>query len=71
MPIEGSGFHGSQFVIATVPLMRESEKVCVFGRVVNGLELAETLEQDDRIERIEVLYKRNHPYDPLAARLEG
>jgi len=40
----------------------------VFGRVVEGQDVLESLEQDDRLERIEVIHKRNHSYDPLGAR---
>jgi peptidyl-prolyl cis-trans isomerase B (cyclophilin B) len=62
-------FHGSQFLIAAVPLMREPRQTIAFGRVVKGLELADTLDFGDRIERIRILSKRDHSYDPASARV--
>jgi len=68
--VQESVSHGSQFVIATAPLLHEGAKgVTVFGRVVEGLDVLDRIEQDDRIDRIEILLKRNHAYDPLDSRI--
>jgi peptidyl-prolyl cis-trans isomerase B (cyclophilin B) len=68
VPVEGGVFHGSQFVLAVAPVL--DPKVAVFGRVVEGLEVLDSVEQDDRLERIEVISKRNHAYDALGTRYE-
>ena len=68
VPIEDGAFHGSQFVLSLAPLLDMGRTAAVFGRVVEGQDVLESLEQDDRLERIEVIHKRNHSYDPLGAR---
>jgi len=70
LPAAGGVFHGSQFLIALSPLLGEMERTFAFGRVVEGMDVLLSLEQDDTIEKIEVLSQRNHAYDPLAARLD-
>ena len=52
------------------PLLERGRQVAVFGRVVEGQDVLESLEQDDRLERIEVIHKRNHLYDAVSARYE-
>jgi len=68
VPIEGGAFHGSHFMLSLAPLLEEGRQAAVFGRVVEGQDVLESLEQDDRLERIEVIHKRNHPYDAQGAR---
>lgn len=68
--VEGGAYHGSEFMLALTPLLERGRKVAVFGRVVEGLDVLESLEQDDRLERIEVIHKRNHLYDAVSARYE-
>jgi len=68
VPAQGGAFHGSAFFISTVPLPMETA-VVVFGRVVEGMDVVDRLEQDDRIERIEMISKRNHVYDASSSRL--
>jgi len=68
VPAQGNAYHGSQFLITVAPMMREQSKLTVFGRVIQGQEVVESLEQNDRLERIEVLFRRNHTYDALGAR---
>ena len=55
---------GSQFYITHTPLPDFNDKFTVFGRVVSGLNTARLLEQDDRIEVINIVRKRNHEYIP-------
>jgi cyclophilin family peptidyl-prolyl cis-trans isomerase len=64
-------YHGSQFAIALSPLLAEGLKVAVFGRVTRGMEVVRDLEFEDRIERIEVISKRDHDYDAVACRLRN
>ena len=68
VPGQSGAFHGSAFFISTVPLPMETALV-VFGRVVSGMDVVDRLEQDDRIDRIEVISKRNHVYDASSSRL--
>jgi cyclophilin family peptidyl-prolyl cis-trans isomerase len=70
VPLESGGaMHGSRFILSVVPMPGHERQSTVFGRVVGGLEILDNLEQDDRLEKIEVLRKRNHTYDPQPARL--
>ncbi|MHC4970992.1 MAG: peptidylprolyl isomerase [Planctomycetota bacterium] len=68
--IEGGAYHGSEFMLSLSPLLEAGRQAAVFGRVVEGQDVLESLEQDDRLERIEVIHKRNHLYDPVSARYE-
>ena len=63
-------FHGSQFAFALTPLMGASRHTTVFGRVVEGQDVLDSLEQDDRLERIEVLFKRSHSYEGDGSRYQ-
>ena len=70
--LRGQGlYHGSQFAIALSPLLAEGLKVAVFGRVTKGMDVVRSLEFEDRIERIEVISKRDHDYDAVACRLRN
>ncbi|MHC4817818.1 MAG: peptidylprolyl isomerase [Planctomycetota bacterium] len=68
--VEGGASHGSEFILSLAPLLDRGRQAAVFGRVVEGQDVLESLEQDDRLERIEVIRKRNHLYDPVSARYE-
>lgn len=68
--IEDGAYHGSEFMLSLSPLLEWGRQVSVFGRVVEGQDVLESLEQDDRLERIEVIHKRKHPYDAVSARLK-
>jgi hypothetical protein len=68
LPVEG-GFHGSQLLISFVP-MTELDRALVFARVVEGMDVLLSLEQDDLLEQVEIVSRRNHAYDPMAARLD-
>ena len=67
-PVRGNAFHGSQFLILTAPALQEARHFAVFGRIVEGLDVAESLEQDDTMLRVEVISKRNHDYTGLESR---
>jgi len=68
----GKDSGGSQFFITHLPtdwLNPRTEPVegghTVFGRVVEGLDIARTLKQGDRIKNATVLRKRPHEYKPV------
>jgi peptidyl-prolyl cis-trans isomerase B (cyclophilin B) len=67
VPEKGGLLHGSKILFSVSPLVRATK--VVFGRVVAGLEVVDRIEQGDRIERVEVIYKRNHAYDALGCRV--
>jgi peptidyl-prolyl cis-trans isomerase B (cyclophilin B) len=68
MPAKGGVSHGSQFFLALAPVL-EGRPV-VFGRVVEGMDALLSLEHDDLLDRIDVISRRNHAYDPADARQE-
>lgn len=69
VPAEGGVLHGSEFSIAISPHLREEQSLGIFGRVIAGMEVVDSLEQDDKLLSIEVLERRNHAYDPQSARI--
>lgn len=69
----GKDTGGSQFFITHLPTSHLNPKQrgalgpsghTVFGRVIQGLDVALALEPGDKIESATVLRKRNHPYEP-------
>ncbi len=66
----GSACHGSQVAFTVAPRLRATQRVDVFGRVIKGLAILESIEQDDALLRVEVLHRRNHPYDAIKARIQ-
>jgi peptidyl-prolyl cis-trans isomerase B (cyclophilin B) len=61
---------GSQFFITLRPLPSLDGRHTVFGRVTEGLEVAEAIEPGDAIVRVTILSKRDHPYEPETLPLE-
>ena len=55
---------GSQFYLTHAPTPWLNGMHTVFGRILKGLEIARNIKQDDVIESITVLRKREHPYVP-------
>lgn len=64
-----------QFAIVMQPVLDQDDKQTVFGRVIEGIDIAYRLEtfgaavrfsdkKPSRIESITMIRKRNHPYDP-------
>jgi len=66
----GPNTGGSQFFITHVPCPHLDGKHAVFGRVVEGMEVVDAIRQGDRIEKITVDRKRDHPYKPQVLRRE-
>ena len=54
---------GSQFFITTVVTWHLNGKHTVFGRVIEGQDVVNRLEKDDRIISAKVLRKRDHAYE--------
>lgn len=53
---------GSQFFIATIDCPWLDGKHTVFGQVVAGQALVDTMKPGEGLERVEILHKRDHPY---------
>jgi len=60
----GPNTEGSQFFITHVACPHLDGKHSVFGRVLAGQEVVDSVRQGDRIVRVTVDRKRNHPYAP-------
>lgn len=73
----GKDTGGSQFFITHVPtphLNPDHEAMTghtVFGRVVEGMNVVDSIEKDDKITVAEVVRKRNHPYKPKVTPSRG
>ena len=55
---------GSQFYLTHMPTQWLNGRHTVFGRVLEGLDVVRKIEQDDVIESITIVRKREHPYVP-------
>ena len=64
MANSGPNTGGSQFFLTHLPTPHLNGKHTVYGRVIQGQEVVDSLQVGDVIEQAEVLSKRNHPYDP-------
>lgn len=56
---------GSQFYITVVPTSHLDEEYTVFGRVIEGEDVARSLRMDDALRSATVLRKRDHEYKPV------
>jgi len=64
----GPNTGGSQFFITRVPCPRLDGRHAVFGRVVEGMDVVDAIERGDKILRVTVDRKRDHPYKPKVLR---
>jgi cyclophilin family peptidyl-prolyl cis-trans isomerase len=55
---------GSQFFLTHLPTSHLDGRHTVFGRIVDGLEIARSIEKDDDIISVTILRKRDHEYLP-------
>jgi cyclophilin family peptidyl-prolyl cis-trans isomerase len=61
--------HGSKLLISMSPLFDQLPQAVVFGRVVEGMDVALKLEQGDLLEQVKILSQRNHSYDASGTRV--
>ena len=64
----GPNTGGSQFFITHAPQPHLNGKHAVFGRVTSGMEVVDAIKQGDKMVKVTVDRKRNHPYAPKVAR---
>jgi peptidyl-prolyl cis-trans isomerase B (cyclophilin B) len=64
----GPNTGGSQFFITHVPTPWLDGKHAVFGKVTGGLEVVDAIQQGDKMIKVTVDRKRNHPYQPQVMR---
>jgi peptidyl-prolyl cis-trans isomerase B (cyclophilin B) len=69
IPVEDGAYGGSEFTLGVGAMLRGPQRATAFGRVIEGQEVVDRLEQDDLCERIEVVRKRNHGYDATDDRI--
>jgi len=60
----GPNTGGSQFFITHVATSWLDGKHAVFGKVISGMEVVDAIQQGDKIIKVTVDRKRNHPYKP-------
>jgi peptidyl-prolyl cis-trans isomerase B (cyclophilin B) len=59
----GPRTNGSQFFITHGPTPHLAGKHTVFGKVIEGLEVVNEIKQEDVMEKVLVLQKRDHVYE--------
>lgn len=60
----GPDTNGSQFFLTHAPAPWLNGRHTVFGRVIRGQEVVDSIEVGDVLKKAEVLRKRDHPYKP-------
>ncbi|HEX5136874.1 MAG TPA: peptidylprolyl isomerase [Planctomycetota bacterium] len=70
LPLDDGTFHGSEFLLSLAPMLGEMPHTFVFGRVVEGMDVLMSIEQDDLVQEVQVLSRRNHGYEASGARID-
>ena len=55
---------GCLFTICFRPAPDRNGQYTAFGRIIDGLDVARSLQQGDSLESVEVIRKRDHEYEP-------
>ena len=59
----GLNTDGSQFFLCVIPTTWLDGRHAVFGRIIEGQSIADSLTKNDELTKVTILYKRNHPYE--------
>ena len=59
----GLNTDGSQFFLCVIPTTWLDGKHAVFGRIIEGQSVADSLVKNDELTKVKILYKRNHSYE--------
>jgi cyclophilin family peptidyl-prolyl cis-trans isomerase len=58
----GKDTDGSQFFLTVIPTFWLNGKHAVFGRILEGVDVVDSLSKGDEINSVKILSKRDHPY---------
>ena len=59
----GLNTDGSQFFLCVIPTTWLDGRHAVFGRIIEGQSIADSLTKNDELTKVTILHKRNHPYE--------
>ncbi len=59
----GLNTDGSQFFLCVIPTTWLDGRHAVFGRIIEGQSVADSLVKNDELTKVKILYKRNHSYE--------
>ena len=59
----GLNTDGSQFFLCVIPTTWLDGRHAVFGRIIEGQAVADSLTKNDELKKVNILFKRNHSYE--------
>ena len=59
----GLNTDGSQFFLCVIPTTWLDGRHAVFGRIIEGQAVADSLTKNDELNKVNILFKRNHSYE--------